>query len=256
MKTIAPLLACLYAIAAHGAEPQLHLDIRGSGSPAVVLESGFGGTSESWSKVQPEVAKFTRVISYDRAGLGTSKPGTLPRTATRIAQELHAALRAAGIKPPYVLVGHSAGGAFVRVFAHLYPKEVAGLLLIDPPQEELLDWLKVHFPEQAGMPANRVAQLPPGMRSEWDARDTQIEEMRAAWPLPKVPTVLLTSARNDRSMSNAISAEALEVLLQARKDFLRRLPSSKQVVAEKSGHNIPNDEPELVIAAIRQIAGK
>lgn len=232
---------------------KLLLDIQGEGAPAVILESGFRGTHQSWAKVQPEVAKFARVVSYDRAGLGASDAGPSPRTAKQIAQELHDALNAAQVKPPYVLVGHSAGGAYVRVFAHLYPKEIAGLVLADPPQEELLAWLATNAPDADRMPEEQLAKLPAGVRAEWDARGSVIAEMKDAWPLPNVPVILITSARNDESLAKGVSAEALRVLIDAREKWLKRVPGAKHIVAQKSGHNIPFDEPELIVDAIRQV---
>ena len=109
----------------------LHLQVAGHGLPSVVLESGLGGLSTAWGWVQPEAAKFSSVVSYDRAGLGWSGPDGTPKTATRAAQRLRAMLRKAGVLPPYVLVGHSMGGLLVRVFAGLFPDEVAGMVLLD-----------------------------------------------------------------------------------------------------------------------------
>jgi pimeloyl-ACP methyl ester carboxylesterase len=111
---------------------RLHLNCTGEGTPAVVLDSGLSRTSLDWSLVQPRVAEFTRICSYDRASSGWSEPGPRPRTSQRIARELHALLTNAGIGGPYVLVGHSSGGLNVRVFAGLYPDEVAGVVLVDP----------------------------------------------------------------------------------------------------------------------------
>jgi len=221
----------------------------------VILESGFGGTSEAWTNVQPEIAKFTRVISYDRAGLCKSEPGESPRTAKRVAEELHAALKSAGVKPPYVLVGHSAGAAYVRVFASLYPREIAGIVLVDPPQEELLDWIRAHFPHADQLPPERLAKMPAGIRAEWDARDAQIDEMRNA-KLPFVPTILISSAKNDQSLAQQISPEALNVLTESRHKWLERTTGSRQIVAQKAGHNIPMEEPELIVDAIRQVIRK
>jgi pimeloyl-ACP methyl ester carboxylesterase len=115
---------------------RLHYREEGQGDVPVILESGSGGWSLHWAKVQPEVARFARVIAYDRSGTGWSDPGPPPRTSRQIAQELHQLLQNAGIEGPYVLVGHSSGGYHVRMFAHLYPKEVAGLVLVDPANEE------------------------------------------------------------------------------------------------------------------------
>src|SRR5438046_2331315 len=110
---------------------RLNLYCMGSGSPTVVFDSGWEDWAPEWSKVQPEVAKWTRTCSYDRAGAGFSERGPMPRTSVRIAEELHTALHDAGIAGPYILVGHAFGGDNVRTFADLYMREVAGLVMID-----------------------------------------------------------------------------------------------------------------------------
>src|SRR5262245_7502578 len=119
-------------------------------SAAVVLEAGVNQGSQSWSKVQPEVAKFAHVCSYDRAGIGRSDP--LPesqsRTSQQIVQDIHVLLEKARVAPPYVLVGHSFGGINVRLYASRYPKEVAGMVLVDSVhEEETARWLAMVPPE-------------------------------------------------------------------------------------------------------------
>jgi pimeloyl-ACP methyl ester carboxylesterase len=115
---------------------RLHLYCMGEpvdGSPTVILEQGLGGTSPAWTWVQPEVAKVTRVCAYDRAGLGWSDPapkGT-PRDGKEVATELHTLLQKANIEAPYVMVGHSFGGLYTRVFAHQYPEDVVGVVLLE-----------------------------------------------------------------------------------------------------------------------------
>lgn len=111
---------------------RLHLYELGSGSPAVVLEAGIAGTSLGWAFVQPEIAKFTRVCSYDRAGLGWSDAGTSAPSVSDAIGDLHTLLSQANILPPYILVGHSFGSLLVRAYAHRMPEEVAGLVLVDP----------------------------------------------------------------------------------------------------------------------------
>ena len=110
---------------------RLHINCTGAGSPTVVIDAGWGDWSLGWSGVQPGVAATTRVCTYDRAGMGYSEAGPLPRNAGQFAKELHTLLEQAGIPGPYVLAGHSMGGLTVRVFAHEYPAEVAGIVLID-----------------------------------------------------------------------------------------------------------------------------
>jgi pimeloyl-ACP methyl ester carboxylesterase len=116
---------------------RLNLYCMGSGSPAVVFDSGFGDWAPAWSKVQPEIAKWTRACSYDRAGAGFSDPGPTPRTSVGIAGELRTALHNAGIAGPYILVGSAYGGDNVRTFADLYMDEVAGLVLDDADPDDL-----------------------------------------------------------------------------------------------------------------------
>lgn len=120
---------------------RLKLNCTGTGSPTVILESGFGDVSTEWRTVQPEIATFSRVCSYDRAGYGGSDPGPMPRTSLRIATELHSLLKNAGEMPPYVLVGSSFGGYNVRVFNGLYPNDVAGIVLADAVQEDQYELL-------------------------------------------------------------------------------------------------------------------
>src|ERR1043166_5552555 len=110
---------------------RLNLYCMGSGSPAVIFDAGHQDWAPAWSTVQPAVARWTRACSYDRPGQGFSDPGPLPRSSARIADELHAALYAAGISGPYILVGHAFGGYNVRAFAYRYLDEVAGLVLLD-----------------------------------------------------------------------------------------------------------------------------
>jgi pimeloyl-ACP methyl ester carboxylesterase len=110
---------------------RLNLYCVGHGSPTVVFDSGWEDWAPAWIKVQPVIAAQSRTCSYDRAGSGFSDPGPLPRTSVRIADDLHAALRAAHISGPYILVGHSFGSYNMRTFADRYMPEVAGLVLVD-----------------------------------------------------------------------------------------------------------------------------
>lgn len=118
-----------------GAGRRMNLYCTGKGPVTVVMDSGGGGWTLSWRYVQPLVSAFARACSYDRAGLGFSDIGPMPRTTNAIVDDLHALLHRAGIAPPYILVGHSMGALDVRLFADRYPKEVAGMVLVDPADE-------------------------------------------------------------------------------------------------------------------------
>lgn len=115
---------------------KVHLHSTGSGGPAVILEAGLGCISSDWGLVQPEIAKFTKVVSYDRAGTGWSEPSPFPRTSQQIVEELHTLLQKANIPKPYILVGHSFGGTNVQLYAATYPDEVQGIVLVDSCHEE------------------------------------------------------------------------------------------------------------------------
>jgi pimeloyl-ACP methyl ester carboxylesterase len=125
---------------------RLHLHCSGAGSPSIVLDAALGASSLSWSLVQPELAKLSRVCSYDRAGFGWSDAGPMPRTAGRIADELRALLDRGGVPPPFLLVGHSFGGLVVQIFAQRFRSETAGMVLVDPAHAE--DWVRPAPKEQ------------------------------------------------------------------------------------------------------------
>jgi pimeloyl-ACP methyl ester carboxylesterase len=143
-RDTSPAPGQLYDVNGHA----MHLYCTGQGSPVIVLESGHGENFTVWGKVQPALSRVTRTCAYDRAGFGWSETQPGPRDAEQIADQLHALLAKAGIDTPIVLMGHSAGGLYSRVYASRFPDGVAGLVLVDatspsslpkPPQLEALD---------------------------------------------------------------------------------------------------------------------
>src|SRR5204863_1246227 len=127
---------------------RLNLYCMGSGSPTVVFDSGWGDWAPAWSKVQPEIAKWTRACSYDRAGTGFSDAGPMPRTSVRIAEELRTALHNAGVAGPYILVASAFGADNVRTFVERYMAETAGMVMVDGDASEFEPkemWEKEHL---------------------------------------------------------------------------------------------------------------
>lgn len=227
---------------------KLNLLTAGHGAPTVILEAGFGAGIASWTTVHSEVAKFTRVVAYDRAGLGQSEPGPKPRTAKQFALELHTALKNAGINPPYVLVGHSMGGITIRVFADMYPQEVAGLVLVDPSQEGFNDWIKAHPSQKLKEADAQMKDAPEGIRAEAAGVDASYEQGRKSKLPAKVPIILLVGTQNPSGIDPAVAS----VWLAKHKKWAKKVPQAKLVLAEKSGHMIQFQQPELVVDAIKE----
>ena len=227
----------------------LELLIGGQGSPAVIFESGFGTGIASWSRVQKDVAAFAQTVAYDRAGLGQSDLGPKPRSAKQIATELHAALQKSGVKPPYVMVGHSFGGIYVRVFADMYPSEVVGMVLIDPSQESFNDWLNKNQPDRLKAAESNIATAGEGVQAEFAAVDTSYSQARVAKVPGGIPVTLLTA-----TVDKIVPAEARQLWIEKHKEWLATVPGSKHIIVEKASHFIQAQRPELVIETIKQVA--
>jgi pimeloyl-ACP methyl ester carboxylesterase len=165
---------------------RLHIHCTGearASQPTVILEAGAGDFSVEWSLVQPGVASFARVCSYDRAGMGWSDLGPHPRTMHQIVYELHTLLDRGNVRPPYVLVGHSYGGWLVRLYAATYPAEVAGMVLIEGGSDDPIRIIGNNPPVRAselatGKPIRAVQKSNPLHDS--DIRGTIREQMEAA----------------------------------------------------------------------------
>lgn len=259
---------------------RLHLLCRGHGSPTVILESGLGGFSLDWIYVQDLVAADTRVCAYDRAGYGWSDPGPAPRTTDEIVDELERLLRAAGLAPPYVLVGHSFGGYTAQYFAKLYPREVAGVVLVDsshPDQAERLpqlpadrdqenetgdlvtffnpDQIYRYYPRSMWGPIIALLTSPKAIRTEQrELRGFVMSgaEVHEAGPMPSVPLVVVT--RGKRVWPRDPLGNALErAWAEMQKDLAASVPGGRQVIARHSGHMIQLQQPEVVAAAVRSV---
>jgi len=215
--------------------------IGGSGTSTVVFENGGGVPLEMWGKVQPHVGRFARTVTYDRAGVGLSEDGPSPRDGQQIARELHDALRAAGLPPPYVLVGASLGGLYIRVFAGMYPQDVSGMVLVDPTHDADGFERSLH-PELAVV------------------RETAEQARRSRIP-PDVALVLIdavsqrevpfaTSAIRDLRAKNRLEIDGES---RAYKTWLDTIPGARLIVTHDSGHNVPIEQPQLVVETIREI---
>ena len=256
MKTLRTVILCLLAASLASAQSVVDVDgrkvrvrIEGSGSPAVVFESGFSDSMNPWAAVFPEVAKMTRAFAYDRAGLGQSEASPAPRSYRAIVSELHKVLEHEKVAPPYVLVGHSYGGALTRVFAATYPAEVAGIVFVDPMTEDLLAKDRAATGKIIAEEDERLKNAPPGIRAEWQAlRGEALSDypLLRAVPKPNVPMTLLISRVDHPEGWVAAEMSRYAPWIEERDD-------SSMVLTSNSTHYIQRDEPQLVIAAIRSM---
>lgn len=212
--------------------------------PAVILESGRGRTSSDWSKVEPDIATFTQVCSYDRDGIGQSRPQrTAPEDAAQFVDDLHRLLTVANVQPPYVLVGHSLGGLLVRLYQMKYPETVKGLILVDPVHGETWRALQVDPHELDGQTPEqirRTGQLPPTERLEWHT-DIPLIVLGHGKPIDFPPPLAAKSAQIEANF------------LAADKDLASRSSHGQFQLAERSGHFIQIDQPELVSKSIHEV---
>ena len=229
----------------------LYLDCTGVGGPTVVLE---GGATADWAAVQPAVAGFARVCSYDRPNSPGSRSDPTPeRTAQEVVDDLRAMLTAAGEPGPYVLVGHSLGDLYVQLYAYQHPQEVAGLVLVDPTPEEF----SARLGELLASLGTPVPARPPGIPAP--VEEASIEQMRAAraaGTLRPMPLVVLSHGRAGDPAERPPGwplAEEERIFRQLHEELVRLVPNGRHVVAEGVGHDIHRERPELVVEAVRQV---
>ena len=252
LALVASLWSSAFALRTSREMPQ-HIDVGGhrlrtlvtgkEDGPVVVFECHGEAPLEWWSRVHPEVARFARCVSYDHAGFHGSEPGPKPRDARRIARELRAALRSAELPPPYLLVGHSFGGPYARVFADLYRDETAGLVLVDPTQEEFIAWLGKKYPK-----FNRISREELESESEWGCAMASLAQARNA-PLPSVPVTLITASKT----GGPLRMRLVPNWVQSHKTWINALPHGRHIITERSTHSVPYEEPRLIVEVIRQM---
>jgi pimeloyl-ACP methyl ester carboxylesterase len=264
---------------------KMHIDCTGGGSPTVILDSGLGDSYLSWRKVQPQIAKFTRVCSYDRAGLGYSESSAQPRTSKVIAEELHALLQAVSVSPPYVIVGHSMGGYDVRVYTSLYRNEIVGMVLVDashpdqenrfPPELKNMEgsWhreaqfvastMPFGIPRLLGLcendPVTRAADC------NWHSAREQLAEI-SAFPesaaetantgsLSDLPLAVLSHDPDKPSsdLPPELAKPTNEAWEKMQEELAHLSTRGTQTVAKNSAHYIQIDRPDVVIDAVRNV---
>jgi pimeloyl-ACP methyl ester carboxylesterase len=249
----------------------LYINCKGAGSPTVVLDAGYGGSTYDWSWVHDDIAEFTRVCAYDRAGNGNSDPATPPRTTMDLAEELHTLLVNARIQGPYILVGHSFAGHIIRLYTSQYPEEVVGVLLVDvrhgnddarileilPPEtpedsEELIGLREQITAALEGRSLDDLSMNPEGI--DILASD---EEARAAGSMGDIPLIVISTEYFPvaSGIPADIAFDLNQLWVELQNSLVDLSSNGTQVIATGSSHMVQIDKPELVIDAVNSLVG-
>ncbi|MET3709577.1 pimeloyl-ACP methyl ester carboxylesterase [Sphingomonas trueperi] len=281
--SVAVLLSCI-SISLSGvmAEPQrgpidgrfdvgerfIRLSCKGAGRPTVVIDAGMGTApveDAGWRAIAAQVEPVTRVCLYDRAGLGQSDPAPPgPRSSLDAAHDLHAALSAAGVKGPYLLVGHSVGGLHAQVFAAQYPADTAGLVLVSTTHpDQFSTWLALlpapNLDEEAAVTEARSfltsMQSDPSKNEErLDMHVSGVEAHKLS-SLGKKPVIVLTHSPRFRmvpGLSEPIAVRLEDATQRMQREFLSLSTNAQQNVAGRAGHGLPHEAPKFVVDGILQ----
>ena len=242
----------------------LYIICVGTGSPTIILESGWGAGYGLWSKILLPVSKSARVCAYDRAGISPSDPAPIPRTTRDMMLDLHTLLIKANVPGPYVLVGHSLGGFIVRLYADEYPEEVIGIVLVDSSHPDQNSAFLAALPPESPNESQCVKnlrnyltevvdpkELPEGL--DFEASAAQVRDLGL---LGDLPLGVVTAGLGVCDLGTGGPADATD-LAQVWQDLQKELTllssNSFQIIAERSGHMIPTDQPEAVIEAIQRV---
>jgi pimeloyl-ACP methyl ester carboxylesterase len=228
---------------------RLSIDCDGhAGSATVVLIAGGGRTAKDWAKVQPAVAKFARVCSYDFAGFGESdKAASKMQSVDEVVDDLHRLLEASDEKRPFILVGHSVGGIYARSFVTKFPREVAGLVFVDSAHEEQA--LRFHELDPKWQALDEESAqwgllVKPGERLEWRTE------------LPLIVLAHEKPIQGPKKVTKEVAVARERIWRELQEDLAKLSTHGELRVAEQSEHNIHLEQPELVIQAIRDVLPK
>ena len=227
---------------------QVEIATAGSGGTAtVVFESGLGEDWTNWDEVASKVSKHTRVFAYSRPGFGVSDPTTTPRNPRTIVEELRALLAYEGYTAPYVLVGHSTGGAYMELFAKAHPDEVVGVVLVDPRHRDFLATCEAAQLDNCGLPEPLLKLQATAAIAEYRAFTLASEEIRAAGSFASYPVRVLTATDHPVSAAREQFWEAMNASLAA------EATNGEQILVRGAGHYIQSDRPDVVVNTILEV---
>jgi pimeloyl-ACP methyl ester carboxylesterase len=236
---------------------RLFLSCRGDESgPVVVLIAGGSFSTEVWNRIQHPLSTSARVCSVDRAGVGRSDPSPRPQTAEEIVADIRVVLRQAREEPPYVLVGHSVGGIYARLFAARFPEGVGALVLVDSAHEEQIWRLAAIAPALVDAEYGGAWRDPSARRDLGFLGDGEILKWETQAPLIVLQQGRALPERPELGLTKAVIPQVTALWRSLQKDLASRSPTAELRTAERSGHFIQTDEPELVIRAVRDVLAR
>lgn len=225
--------------------------LRGEGDVTVVFETGMGDEMWVWGRVYFQISRIARAFCYHRPGIAGVPPSENPREAKYIVEELRTSLKDAGLKPPYILVGHSLGGLYMEHFARMYPDEVEGLALVEArPSNMTAMCLKTFSDKECTLSPEMVSYMLPYVRREYDGVIPSELQVQAAPPLfEEMPVYSLIA--QDSSRTTAMNDLWFGLQVQR----LEKMKSKRITLVPNSHHNLHTKEPEIVTAAIEELIG-
>ena len=228
----------------------LHLTCVGSGAPTIVLENGLDEEESTWSDVVSAVKKDSRVCTYSRANIPPSDERPGMHTAADSASDLDAMLEASKEKGPYVVVGFSIGGLITQLYATEHPQNVAGLVLVEANHPEESEQFEQHLtPEQ--IEEDRAQANTNTERLDLVASFTPAHPVA----LPEVPLVVVTAGKSEPWPPGWDDQVFDRLRAAQQKELAASVPGGTQVIAKESGHDVPHDQPEIVVSAISTVLG-
>ena len=235
---------------------KLEYVVAGEGKPVIVLLSGYGADIDiSWSMIFPEVETISTVIAYNRFNYGNSGRVELPQTGTEIVSALRSLLKAEGLNPPYVLVGHSLGGVYAQLFARQHSEEVSGVVLVDsshPDQEEMRRAVEGPVRHAVSGTINWIdAMTHPRRHTEVSSFAETASQIEAAPPFPDIPLIVISAGKEPPAW--LVGEGFIRIFQENQRRLVSLSPQGRQVIAKQSGHFVQNQEPEIVVQAIRKV---
>lgn len=231
--------------------------VAGQGGPSILLFSGAGVTLEGWRPLFPAIEQIGAVLAWNRFGAGKSDRPREPQTGALVVACLRELLRQTGLKPPYVLVGHSLGGLHANLFARLHPGDVRAVLLLEATHPRDREMLKGHESQLATV-LGKLFALPQrlfraNLHAEMAQVDETVRQLKGAGPFPAVPLVVISGGNAPPRW--LMSPTAWQLRQAHQQDLLHLSPLSERVIAGNSGHFPQRSEPQLVLQALRRVAG-